>query len=615
MTPTEVLTPTELADVIQDNLLWGTAGVYGQGAVLYDQTGKSAATPASDAQAPTPAISQQLGVNVADTKAPNSAVRVPTAPQQTDVAQAPAASAVPSLGAAVAPTAALQGSVLPTPTVVAPPLSAVPDLGAVNVQGMVPNISLPNVSSAAPNSGQVAPAVGKVLPADSSLLPGITGTTLSDIKAPSLGVVPDVGRSQVAVAGTPQGFKQDQDAFSLFATVAEGSGKPGAPPKTPTSNRGAVAKVRDAAQTTKPVVVAMIGSSAVATQGGVSALPLIGPALAAFASDVAVAFAGIALPLYILGGGMTDDGMLNYTEEDKQRQAAAAAAAGAAAIGIAVATGGAPNPLDPNDPRNKQSNGNPSKNDCKNSFDPSTLVRTLGGLVTIASLTLGTQVLAYNEQTGKNQYDPITHIFKNVDPAITYLTLKDGKTGEPEAVTTTPEHPFYVQVQAGTQLRPKPVGHEELNPRWVGAGHLQIGDKIKQADGVVGVVANVVTVAQMQEMFNLTVDEAHTFYVGEKGWLVHNTSCPVNDYATAETKNYSGWYKSEGEARAIARTKIGSDPIEVSPGKWRSQDGRWQYRAKPGDVADNHIHLEQLNPKTGEVRQNLHLRWQNGTGR
>ncbi|WP_424949461.1 hypothetical protein [Deinococcus sp.] len=29
-------------------------------------------------------------------------------------------------------------------------------------------------------------------------------------------------------------------------------------------------------------------------------------------------------------------------------------------------------------------------------------------------------------------------------------------------------------------------------------------------------------------MFNLTVDEAHTFYVGENGWLVHNQ----NKYAS-----------------------------------------------------------------------------------
>lgn len=56
----------------------------------------------------------------------------------------------------------------------------------------------------------------------------------------------------------------------------------------------------------------------------------------------------------------------------------------------------------------------------------------------------------------------------------------------------------------------------------MGAGHLKIGDKIKQADGTTGLVANVITVEQTREMFNLTVSEAHTYYVGQDGWLVHN---------------------------------------------------------------------------------------------
>ena len=81
------------------------------------------------------------------------------------------------------------------------------------------------------------------------------------------------------------------------------------------------------------------------------------------------------------------------------------------------------------------------------------------------------------------------------------------------------------------------------------------------------------------------------------------------DYATNQTRNWSGAFKSEGEARQLAREKLGRNPIEVEPGKWRSQDGKWQYRAKPGDVTDRHIHLEELNPATGEVLQNLHLRW------
>lgn len=87
------------------------------------------------------------------------------------------------------------------------------------------------------------------------------------------------------------------------------------------------------------------------------------------------------------------------------------------------------------------------------------------------------------------------------------------------------------------------------------------------------------------------------------------------DFPTSATVDWSASFGSEGEARAFARTKLGSDPIEVEPGKWRSSDGKWQYRAKPGDVSDNHVHLEQLNPETGEVIQNLHIRWPEGSGR
>jgi hypothetical protein len=55
------------------------------------------------------------------------------------------------------------------------------------------------------------------------------------------------------------------------------------------------------------------------------------------------------------------------------------------------------------------------------------------------------------------------------------------------------------------------------------------------------------------------------------------------------------------------------NPVEVEPDKWRSADGKWQYRAKDDDVLDNHVHLEELNLNTGEVVQNLHLRWPEGT--
>lgn len=66
---------------------------------------------------------------------------------------------------------------------------------------------------------------------------------------------------------------------------------------------------------------------------------------------------------------------------------------------------------------------------------------------------------------------------------------------------------------------------------------------------------------------------------------------------------------TSSRARALAREKLGKNAVEISPNKWRSADGKWQYRAKPGDVSNGHIHLEELDTQTGEVLQNLHLRW------
>jgi hypothetical protein len=87
------------------------------------------------------------------------------------------------------------------------------------------------------------------------------------------------------------------------------------------------------------------------------------------------------------------------------------------------------------------------------------------------------------------------------------------------------------------------------------------------------------------------------------------------DKATGNTVNRSATYKSERDARSFARTALGRNPVEIEPGKLRSVDGRWQYRGKVADLEGHgpgdspHVHLERLNPETGEVLENWHLRW------
>jgi hypothetical protein len=48
------------------------------------------------------------------------------------------------------------------------------------------------------------------------------------------------------------------------------------------------------------------------------------------------------------------------------------------------------------------------------------------------------------------------------------------------------------------------------------------GDHIRKADGSYDVVEAVLRYYRLQPMFNLTVDEAHTYFVGQQAWLVHN---------------------------------------------------------------------------------------------
>ncbi|HXF83847.1 MAG TPA: polymorphic toxin-type HINT domain-containing protein [Anaerolineales bacterium] len=60
----------------------------------------------------------------------------------------------------------------------------------------------------------------------------------------------------------------------------------------------------------------------------------------------------------------------------------------------------------------------------------------------------------------------------------------------------------------------------------VKANDLRTADKIRQADGTTGIVWLKWNIHKTQAMYNLTVDTAHTFFVGEGQWLVHN-ACPT----------------------------------------------------------------------------------------
>jgi hypothetical protein len=172
-----------------------------------------------------------------------------------------------------------------------------------------------------------------------------------------------------------------------------------------------------------------------------------------------------------------------------------------------------------------------------NSFSADTQVATDKGEKPISDMQVGDTVLAYDQQSGTTESHKVQAVLKHDDPVIVHLTIDD------EHIQTTPEHPFYT-----------------LERGWVNAGELKVGEHIRKADGGYGKVERVEREQRQQTMYNLTVEKAHTFFVGTKRWLVHNTCNPLPPESGVPqhvTEAIAGTLK-ENEALGITDMDVGT---------------------------------------------------------
>jgi hypothetical protein len=151
------------------------------------------------------------------------------------------------------------------------------------------------------------------------------------------------------------------------------------------------------------------------------------------------------------------------------------------------------------------------------SFTSATPVATPEGEKAIGDLQVGDKVMAYNPKTHKMEAEPVLHVWKNTDSDLIDLTITvetpahDGKpaTKKSEVIHTTSEHPFLTKEQGFTP-----------------AGQLKVGMHVQRADGGFGVVTGWKTVTATKTMYNLEVQQDHTFAVGDGEWVVHNRCDP-----------------------------------------------------------------------------------------
>jgi hypothetical protein len=125
----------------------------------------------------------------------------------------------------------------------------------------------------------------------------------------------------------------------------------------------------------------------------------------------------------------------------------------------------------------------------------------------IEQVKIGDVVLTTNSDTGKTEPHRVvgTDVHGN-EPPRTEITVESG--GKSGSVVATDWHPFWVEETGG----------------WVEAGDLVAGEHLHVSDGSVAVITGVKHFTRNDDVFDLTVDAVHDFYVvvGAVSILTHN---------------------------------------------------------------------------------------------
>ena len=144
-------------------------------------------------------------------------------------------------------------------------------------------------------------------------------------------------------------------------------------------------------------------------------------------------------------------------------------------------------------------------------FTPKTKVSTPDGYKNIEDLKKGDLVLSCDVKTGKTGYKPIGTIKKLTTYDKVTLNVKGEK------ITTTPVHPFWTGAFKKTD--------DKYPVNWVQAKDLSAGTKLVNSSlNTIELKSTPIKqkVAKGQTVYNIMVEDWHTYFVGKSKILVHN---------------------------------------------------------------------------------------------
>lgn len=151
-------------------------------------------------------------------------------------------------------------------------------------------------------------------------------------------------------------------------------------------------------------------------------------------------------------------------------------------------------------------------------FAKGTLVETTEGKKPIEDIRIGDYVWSYDTLHKQYGYKQVLKAFSRYSDKLVELQIGNEK------ITVTAEHPFY------------------SNREWIEAGHLRTGDVLYTMEGKIALLKKVRVLSQpvvlhaepyeeSQEVYNLEVEDWHTYFVGEEGILTHNKCDELTEMA------------------------------------------------------------------------------------
>ena len=148
-------------------------------------------------------------------------------------------------------------------------------------------------------------------------------------------------------------------------------------------------------------------------------------------------------------------------------------------------------------------------------FVAGTPIKTDKGNVPIEQIKARDYVYAENPETGEKGIKRVLQTFENEISELVHVSTNG------EEIVTTPGHPFYVSDKG-----------------WVGADDLKAEDLLVLYGGRKVAVEKVVLeyLNTPVKVYNVEVEDFHTYYVGNSSILVHNKGCGLNKLADSYLK-------------------------------------------------------------------------------